>query len=439
MWYNYPMKILKQERQKNTATLEIEVPYSEFKSANDQALEKAAKQLKLPGFRPGKAPKAMVEKALDPRAIEDRAAQEVITSLYPQILKEAKLDPVDYPQLEVVTLEANKPFVFKLTIEVYPDIKLGKYKGLSAKKKSAEVTEDEILKALGNLQNRLARRIEVKDRPAQKEDWVDFEIEAQAEGAPIKRWPRKMQFYPVGMGMIYPAFDEQLIGMNPGESKEFKISFAAGYMVPEIAGKEVTFKVKIEKVQEKELMPLDDEFAKKVSRFGTLGELKAEIKRSLEAEKKEESEADLRNKIIEEIVKGVELDLPQAMIHAETGVMLDELEASLAHSNLKLEDYLKSIQKNEESLRKELKAPAETRAKSKVALKKISEIEGLTATPTEIEKEIEALAKVSRRKLDEYKSSLGEGGNRYIADYLSRRNALEFVIKEAKIEEGGKI
>lgn len=433
------MKILKQERQKNIVTLEIEVPYSVFKAANDQSLEKAAKQLKLPGFRPGKAPKAMVEKALDPRAIEDRAAQELILGLYPQILKEAKIDPVNYPALEIMTLEADKPFVFKLSIEVYPEIKLGKYKGLPAKKKSAEVSEDEILKALGSLQNRLARRMEVKDRPAQKEDWIDFEIEAQAQGTAVKRWPRKMQFYPLGMGMIYPAFDEQLVGLNPGESKEFKINFPAGYMVPEIAGKEVAFKVKLEKVQEKELLPLDDEFAKKVSRFGTLGELKAEVKRSLETEKKEESEADLRNKLIEEIVKGVEIDLPQAMVQAEAGVMLDELEASLAQSNLKLEDYLKSIQKNEENLRKELTAPAETRAKSKVALKKISEIEGLTATPAEIEKEIEVLAKVSRRKLDEYKSSLGEGGNRYIADYLSRRKALEFVIKEAKIEEGGKI
>lgn len=429
------MKILKQERAQNTVTLEIEVDYSQFKQAQDQALVEVGRQVRLPGFRPGKAPKAMVEKALNPKAVEDRAAQNLIAELYPQIIKEAKIDPVDYPSVDILTLEEGQPFSFKLSVTVYPEVNLGKYKGLKVGKKPTEVSEHEILKVLGNLQNRFAKRVEVSDRGIQKEDLIDFEIEADAAGQKIKRWPRKLQFFNVGGGLISPEFDEQLLGLKVGESKTFKISFPQKHLVAEIAGREVNFSIKIDKIQKSELWPLDDEFAKRVSRLGTLAELKEEIRKSLEIEKKEESEADLKNKLVEEASRDAKLDLPEALVRHEADIMLDELKTSLARSNLTLDDYLKSIRKTDEEIRSELKTPASQRAKGKVVLKKIAEAEKITVTPTDLDGEIRMLAKSIGKGEEEYKNSLGEGGLHYILDYLLRRKALDFLVTNAQINK----
>ena len=429
------MKVLKQEHSQNTVTLEIEVDYPQFKQAFDQALAQAGSQVKLPGFRPGKAPKSMVERVFDPKAIEDRAAQNLIAELYPQIIKETKIDPVDYPSVDILTLKEGQPFVFKITVAVYPEVKLGKYKGLKAEKRSALVTEEEVLKTLGTLQNRFAKRVEITDRGVQKNDNVDLEIEADAAREKIKRWPRKLQFFPVGGSLIGPEFDDQLIGLKAGEGKDFKVRFPADHKVPEIAGREVSFKIKIEKIRGAELLPLDDAFAKSISRFGTLSELKAEIRRSLELEKKEETEADLKNKLIDEVSQGSLVELPEALVRIETDILLDELKPSLAHSNLTLQDNLKGIKKDEAELRSELKTPATQRVKGKVVLKKISEIEKITVTPQDLESEIKLLAKSAGRSEEEYKKTLGEGGLHYIQDYLSRRKALDFLMGQAQIKE----
>jgi len=429
------MKIIKKERTGNTVIIDVEIEYSSFKTAEENALLEASKHVKLPGFRPGKAPKAMIEKALDPKAIEERAAQDLIGKAYPQIIKEAQIDPVDYPNINIQSLEKDKPFVFTLTVEVYPEVKLGKHKGLKAEKKSTAVTEEETLKVLGNLQNRFAKRIEVADRGIVEGDYVDLEVEADAAGVAIKRWPRKLQSLPVGGGYISPDFDKQISGLKAGETKEFKISFPSDYLVAEVAGKEVSFKVKIDKIEGQEFLPLDDEFAKSVSRFGTMAELKEEIKKSLEMEKKEEAEADLKNKLIEEILKDTTLEVPHAMINYETELMIDELKTSLARSNLTLEAYLHGIKKNEDELKEELKPPATQRAKSKVVLKKIAEAENIVVAPQDIDQEIRLMAQSSDKSEEEYKRELGEGGLHYIKDYLLRRKALDFVVENAQIKE----
>ena len=429
------MKILKNEKSGNTVALEVEVPYSEFLKVQENALLEASQQVNLPGFRPGKAPKAMVEKALNPKVIEEHALQDLISASYPQIIKETGIDPVDYPNINIISFEKDKPFVFGLKIEVYPDVTLGNYKGIKIDKKPTLVTDEEVIGVLGNLQNRFSKRVEALDRGIMAGDMLDLEIEADAAGVAIKRWPRKLQSLPIGSGYISPEFDAQLIGLKAGESKKFDISFATDYMVPEIAGKEVTFNVKIEKILAQELSPLDDEFAKSVSRYGTLAELKEEIKKSLEMEKKEESEADVRNKLIEELIKSSKLDVPNALVNYETELMLDELKTSLSRSNLTLESYLHGIKKSEDEIKADLKSPAVQRAKGKVILKKISETEGIAVVPLDIDQEIRLMAASAGQPEEEYKGTLGEGGLHYIKDYLLRKKALDYLVENAQIKE----
>lgn len=428
------MKILKSEKTANLCTFEIEADFAAFKEARSEVITSFAKEMKVPGFRPGKAPKDIVEKNLNPEAVNDRASQHLISTLYPEIIKETLIDPVDYPNVEVVTLEEGKPFVFTLKVEVYPEVKIGKYKGIPVAKKPTEVTEDELLKVLGNLQDRFAKQIEIVDGAVQFDDLADMEIQAEAEGAQIKRWPRNLEHFPVGKGYISPEFDAAIEGLKPGESKNFSVKLPQTYSVSEIAGKEVNFAVKIVKIRRKELAPLDDEFAKMVSSFGSLAELKQEVKKNLEMEKKEEAEADLKNQLIESVAKEAKTDIPDSMVRIETDVMIDELKSSLSRSNLTLADYLKSINKSEESMRSELKTPATARTKGKLVLKKVAEVENLVVAPHDLDTEIALMAQGSDKSTEEYKKTLGHGGIAYITDYLLRRKALDFLISQANIK-----
>lgn len=333
------MKIRSQKREGNKVILEAEEDHSRFKESVEKALIEAGKEIRIPGFRPGKAPRDMVERAVNREFIENRAAQDLIAEVYPKIIEEGKFDPVDYPNIEIVQQETGKPFVFKLSVDVYPEVKLGKYKGVKIEKKPVEVTEHEILELLGKLQERMA--------------------------------------------------------VTGAEGK-------------------------------KELLPLDDEFAKKVSRYGTLAELKEEMRKTLSEEKKAESEADLKNKAIAAASAEAKVEVPLAMTEREVDIMLDELKTSLAQSNLKLEDYLKGAKKEEKSLREEMRKSAEIRIKGKIMLKAVAEAEKMEVSTEEIEAEIKSM---------QIEGKMEGVGRKYVEEYLLRRKALDFIIEKANIRE----
>src|SRR3989339_1093439 len=418
------MKILKNERDGNKVTLEIEESAEEFTKAINDTLNETVQDMKIPGFRKGKAPRSIVEKNINQEAVDNHSAQNLIGDLYPQIIRDLKISPVDYPKIELKQLERGKPLIFSIEIEVYPEIKLGNYKGLKAEKKSTEVKEEDVLNVMGDLQNRLAKWVEVKDRAVKEGDVVDLTLQAEA-GTP---WPRDLQFYPVGSKYISAEFDSELVGLTLEQEKEFKIQFKEDYPVKEVAGKEISFKVKLLKISEKELLPLDDGFAKKISKHGTLAEFKAELTKNLEEEKREEAEADLKNQLLDEVSKNTDIEVPRPLVDNEIQIMLDELKASLSHSNLTMENYLKSVEKSEEDVISEFVKPATARVKGKMILKAVAEAEKLEVAEKELKEE---LARYSGRE------KLTEGQLDYVKDYLLRRKALDFLINNATISRGG--
>ena len=317
------MKIRSQKREGNKILLEVEEDYSRFEASIDKALIEAGKEIRLPGFRPGKAPKDLIERAINREVLESRAAQNLISEIYPELIDQAEIDPVDYPSVEILQQKKNNPFVFKVAIDVYPEVKLGKYKGLKVEKKKVELSDEETLKVLGNLQERLTKT----------------------------------------------GSDEK-----------------------------------------KEPMPLDDEFAKKVSRFGTLAELKEEIRQVMLKDREAEAEADLKNKLIGAASAEANVDIPNGMLEREIDIMLDELRSSLSRSNLTLEDYLKGIKKEEKTLRDELRKSAEIRVKGKVVLRAISESEKMKLSDEEMDSEIKNIAEASGEKLEDLKKRLNKGG-----------------------------
>lgn len=429
------MKILKQEKTGSKIKFEVEASFDSYKEAREEVIKSFSKDINVPGFRPGKAPKNLVENNLNPAAVIDRSIQHLIANLYPKLMHEAKIDPIDYPNVDIKTFEEGKPLVFTIEVEVYPDVELGKYKGIKLKKKSTEVTDDQVQLVMGDLQNRFSKNVEQPEGTVQKGDILDLEVQAEAEGAEIKRWPRKLEHFPIGNAYISPDFDYQVEGLKVNDEKTFEILFPADYNIPEIAGKTVTFKVKVLKINRKELQPLDDEFAKAVSSFGNLEELKEEIKKNLITEKTEESDADLKNQLVDLATKEAKIELPKALIDMETDIMVEELKANLSRSNLTLENYLKAVKKNGQEIRDELSIPATARAKGKVVLKKVAEVENITVQPHDIDTELALMASESGQSTDEYKKAMGEGGIAYVKDFLLRKKALDFLVSQAKIEE----
>lgn len=343
------MKIRSNTREGNKVVLEVEEEYSSFEESADKALTEAGKEIKIPGFRAGKAPRELVERTLNPEAIEARAAQNLISELYPKILEEAEIEPVDYPNVEIIQQKKKKPFIFKVSVDVYPEAKLGKYKGLKAEKKKVEVGEEEVLKVLTNFQERFAKR-------------------------------------------------------GPDGKKE--------------------------------AMPLDDEFAKKISRHSTLAELKKEMREMMLKEREAEADADLKNKLVAAASAEAKVDIPPGMVEREIEIMLDELRTSLSRSNLTLEDYLKGIKKDEKTLRDELRKSAEIRVRGKVVLRQVAEAEKMKISDEEMEEEIKNLASEGGRKVEEMEKSLDKTSRKFIEDYMIRRKALDFLREKAKVKEG---
>jgi FKBP-type peptidyl-prolyl cis-trans isomerase (trigger factor) len=342
------MKIRNKDREGNKILLEVEEDYSVFEESVDKALIEAGKEINIPGFRPGKAPKEMVERAINRDVLETRAAQNLISDLYPKLIGETEIDPVDYPSVEILQQETGKPFVFKISVDVYPEVKLGKYKKLKAEKKEAKVTEEDVVKVLGNLQERFA-----KTGPDGK----------------------------------------------------------------------------------KELVPLDDEFAKKISRHGTMAELKEEIREAMLKERVAEADGEVKNKLLAAASAEAKIDIPSGMIEREIDIMLDEFRSSLAGSGLNLEDYLKGIKKEEKTFRDELRKSAEVRVRGKIVLRTVAEAEKMMVTDEEMESEAKSLAQASGQSVEELKKGLSEGSRKYIEDYMLRRKALEFLVENAQIRE----
>lgn len=342
------MRILSQKREGNKVLLEVEEDYKQLLKAVDKSLVEAGKEIKVPGFRQGKAPRELVERALNPEAIEARAAQNLISEIYPKLIDETKIEPIDYPNVEIVEQKKNKPFIFKISVDVYPEVKLGKYKGLKVEKKVVEIKDEEIVKVLGNFQERFA-----KTGPDGK----------------------------------------------------------------------------------KEVLSLDDEFAKKVSRYGTLAELKEEVRQTMQKDREAQSEADLKNNLIAAASAEAKVDIPNGMIEREVEIMLDELRSSLTQSNLTLEDYLKGIKKEEKTLRDELRKSSGVRVRGKVVLKAVAEAEKMKITDEEMENEIKSMAESSGKDVAAAKKNLEEGSRKFIDDYMLRRKALDFIVEKAKIKE----
>lgn len=355
-------------------------------------LARLGKDVKVQGFREGKAPEHMVEKHVNPIELQNAFIDEALNELYASVAKGEKLRPVSRPQVNITKFVPFTTLEFEAEVEILGTVKLPDYKKIKVAKQEAKVSEKDVTDVLKSLQTRMAEKKDVERAAKNKDEaWIDFKG-VDEKGEPVKGADGKDYPLLLGSKTFIPGFEENIVGMKPGQEKDFTLTFPKDYGVSALANKKVKFTVKLNKVQEVIEPKLDDEFAKKAGPFKNLKQLKSDIKEQLLIEKQREADAGTQNEIIKQIVEKAKLNIPEGLINEQAEILLNDLKQNLAYRGMTLEDYFKNEGKTEEEYTKtELKPEAERRVKTGLVLAEIASEEKLEVLESEIDQKIEML------------------------------------------------
>jgi len=420
--------------EKNMATLEIEVDAEKFEEGLKKAYKKNVSKFNIPGFRKGKAPRRIIENRYGEGVFYEDAINIICPDAYEQAIEEHNLEPVDRPEIDIVDIEKGKNFVFKAVVTVKPEVNPGEYKGIEVEKKEYPVTNEDVEKELEKMRESNARMINVEDRAAQKEDMLlidykGFIGEEQFEGGTAEN-----QSLVLGSGRFIEGFEEQLEGAKIGDEVEVKVTFPENYQAEELAGKDAVFQVKVKGIKEKELPELDDEFAKDVSEFDTLDELKADINEKLEKNGEEKAKREIENEVIEKVTEQAEIDVPEVMVKNQIDNMIRDFQLQIMYQGLKIEDYFKHTGSSIEDLKNNFKEDAEKKVRMQLTLEKISKVEGISETEEELNEEIEKMAKqYNQEDVEKFKKAMGEKELNYIKENIIIRKTVDFLVQNAKL------
>lgn len=423
------MKVTAERIDNHKTVLNLEIPQAEVAKAVEKAYRKLASQINIPGFRKGKAPRKVVEMRVGKEALLDEAFEILAPVAYNKALAEQGIDPVSRPEIEVITLAEDQPLVFKATVVKKPEVTLGQYKGLEIEKTVAEVTDADVDSEIERSRSRNAKMVVVEDAEIQKGDLAIIDFKGFIDGVPFEGGEGKSYPLEIGSGSFIPGFEDQLVGAKSGEEREVKVTFPEEYFVAELAGKEATFTVNIHDIKRKEMPELDDEFAKETSEFDTLAELKADIKNRLEQAAKARAEREFRTAAIKTAVDNATLDVPEVMVENQIDTMIQDFDISLQQRGMKLDKYLEYTKMDIAALRNNYRDSALYNVKTDLVLEAIVKAEGLTATPEEMQQEVESMAANYQTTPEEIVKVIRET-NRFQAlqDSVLRKKAAQLII-----------
>ena len=375
--------------EKSRVALTIEASAEEFEAAVNKAYLKMRGKINVPGFRVGKAPRKIIEKMYGEEVFYEEAVNIILPDAYEDAVKEQKLDVVGYPEVELESCTKDG-VVFKCTVAVYPEVKLGQYKGLEAPKAEVKVAAADVNARLKEMADRNSRLVSV-ERAVKKGDTADIDFEGFDNGVAFDGGKGENFDLEIGSGSFVPGFEDQLIGMKAGEEKDIDITFPENY-APELAGKPVVFHVKVNEVKVKEVPAVDDEFAKDVSEFDTLKELKADIKKKMTAERTEAAQRAFEDVLMAKVAEGVEAEIPHEMVELQAERMMEQFKQQLAAQGIPFDQYLKMTGTTEADFRKQADGPAAEQVKMDLAVEAIIKAEGLEATDEDVENELKNVA-----------------------------------------------
>ena len=415
----------------NEVKLELTVEASKFDEAIKKVYFKSAKYFNIPGFRKGKAPMNIVEKYYGKEIFYEDAFNEVAPDAMEEAVKENNLEVVSRPDIEVTQIGKGQDLIFTAVMQTKPEAKLGKYKGIEIKKIEYNVTDEDIEHELGHMQEHNARMITVEDRPVESGDTATIDFEGFVDGKAFEGGKAEGHELTIGSNTFIPGFEDQIIGMKIDEEKDINVKFPDEYFSKDLAGKDATFKVKVHEIKRKELPELDDEFAKDVSEFDTLKELKEDIKKKQEKQNKDKEKYETEDAVIKAVVENMEVDIPSGMIETETENMLKDFEQRISYQGIKLEQYLKMLGKTRDEMKKEYEPQAIEGIKSRLALEAVIKAEKIEATDEEVDEKLKEMAKNYGRENDE-SFMKNENIRNYIKEGIKSEKAIEFLVKNAK-------
>ena len=383
--------------------LTIEVGPEEFEKAVNKAYVKMRGKMNVPGFRTGKAPRKIIEGMYGSEVFYEEAVNIILPDAYDAAVKEQELDVVGYPQVELENV-GKEGVTFKCTVAVYPEVKLGQYKGLEAPRAEVKVLAADVNARLKEMAERNSRLVSV-ERGIEKGDTADIDFEGFDNGVPFEGGKGENFDLEIGSGSFVPGFEDQLIGMKAGEEKDIDITFPENYTA-ELAGKAVVFHVKVNEVKVKEIPALDDEFAKDVSEFDTLKELKADLKKKITEDRKAAAQRAFEDVLMDKVAEGIEAEIPQEMVDMQARQMVENLKQQLASQGIPYEQYVQFSGGDESKILDEAREPAMRQVRMDLAIEAIVKAEGIEATDEEIEAEMQKIADQYGMKLEDVKKYL---------------------------------
>ena len=426
------MSVQVEKLEKNMAKLTIEVSAEELEKAIEKVYQKQKKSISIPGFRKGKVPRAMVEKMYGKEVFYEDAANELIPAAYEKAYDECGESIVSTPKVDVVQIEAGKPFIFTAEVALKPEVTLGAYKGIEVDKVEVTVSDEEVNAEIDRERERNARSISVSDRAVQDKDQTVIDFEGFVDGVAFQGG--KGENYPltIGSGAFIPGFEEQLIGKNIGEECDVNVTFPEEYHAEDLAGKAAVFKVTVKEIKEKQLPELDDEFAAEVSEFDTLAEYKEDVKKNLTEKREKDVKNAKEDAVVDAIIENATMDIPEAMIETQQRQMIQEFAQNIQMQGLSIEQYFQFTGLTPEAMMEQVKPQAEKRIKSRLVLEAVAKAENITVSEEDFDKEVAKMAEMYQMEADKVKESIGEEGKKQMMEDLAVQKAAEFVVNEAK-------
>ncbi len=427
------MSLQVEKLEKNMAKLTIEVPAEQFEAALKSSFLKNKNRFNVPGFRRGKVPQAMIEKMYGPEILYEDAIDELINTTYPESAKESGLEIVSRPEISVEQVEKGKSMIYTALVAVKPEVTLGEYKGIEVERAKPEVTDEDIDAELKKVQEQNSRLVTVDDRPVQEGDQAIIDFEGFVDGTPFEGG--KSEAYPLTIGShsFIEGFEEQLIGRSIGEEAEINVTFPEDYHAKELAGKPAVFKVVIKELKRKELPELDDEFAGEVSEFETLEEYKADIRAKLSETKQAQATTENENNVVEKVVEGASMDIPEAMIDQQVRNMIDGFTRRMQGQGLTMEQYLQFTGSNMKQIQEQTRPQAEKRIRTRLVLEAVAAAENIEVSDEAVEEELKKMADSYQMDLEKVKEYMGEEGIRQLKQDLAVQEAVDFLVAEAKL------
>lgn len=380
--------------EKNLVKFEITVGADKFQEAIKKAYNKNVKNFNVPGFRKGKVPMAIVKKYYGTGVLMEDAINFAIEASYSNALKENDIIPVDYPKIDIVTVEEGKDFVYTAEVTVYPEVELGEYKGLNIEKPSYEVTEEDVEARLKEMQQKNARIETKEDGEVATGDTAVIDFKGYVDDVAFEGGEGKDYSLEIGSGTFIDNFEEQLIGAKAGDKVEVNVTFPENYGKEELNNKKAKFEVLVKEIKVKELPAIDDEFAKETSEFDTLEELKADITKKMEEANANRAEKEHEEAVIKAVVENANIEVPAVMIEKEIDAMVKNLEQRLQYQGLNLEQYFQFTGTDEAKMRDYMKENAEVKVKTDLVLEAIEKAENIDATEEELKEKAEEVAKM---------------------------------------------